>query len=1379
MSLQKQMVSIPMSLGIDTENSPPIIENDRFSALSNVVFNKDSKGQLHKRSGHTALSRSIQGGGILPTAEFLEVFNDELGAVCSDENLYAYSSTSQAWTKRGYLPMVQQVETNIAAGAFSVQNPDAVLLNGIAYYAYEMNGSSWVKAVDDATKSVKATISLKAAIGVQTATPKILSNGSSIICLSVDSSGTASQGTLWGVIISPSNFSAAPTQLTTGLVPWFPTGANSAPEFIMDAAILGSSIYVACIVSSALKGFSYNAITLAAISNTTIAAILVAPAAVSVASWSTQVAVTWQAASGTFTMQAYTSSAWATGTGPISFGIGSSQAPRLATAAVSGAGIYGGSVQLAVFFEQPPAGANVLSAIQFYLILSGANSLGVFSTGTNIVGLPFIQGTNLYLPVVRPSTDQQTMFLIYQPATTTPLGLASVAGRYYSSNNAGAAPTNYRIPQNFGSFSLPVIVQPQGTSASTVSASLAELSLSFAINAQFSQLAGNQHIALGGQLYDYDGTNLVEHNFHLFPEAPVINNLASNLTVITDGYDPTDTGSGNHGVYRIAIPDNPVTPGGPAGQLITPGEYLTFYASNNLAIAPVIVYFVVNGNGTPPAAPGITNFTPCQITTAMNAIQIATALTAAMTSALTVDYVISYTITPQTTVWTPQFVGVAFFVASQQGAAPPMLNRVSTAEQVYVGSTVGPNFTAFVGISVPPASLISSGQYGSFTAPCNYFTELKARVYFWFANQNNPTIGNETIIPVDPSPFGVLPNKSSVIVPGYTVSYGSAGTSQNYIGIEVPLLGTELEGAVATKVVTALNALLSTAAFVFTGSPSAGQQGSEIQITYLPTVANQIVAADYPTTTIGQGYVGQVVDNVQGAVAIEYVSVYENIDSQNQLHESAPSEPTIGYAFTYTALGGGIVPAGSAVPISAVFQVSTLPLSLTLKTSANVGSNLDIAIYRTISGALPGNQVFYRVTPTNYPLFNQPTSLAAISYADYSSDIAVKSNQALYTTGGVLDNSAPPACSYVINHQNRLWLAGLENPNELWYSETLNDGFEVSFNNEQIVLVNPTVGQTVGGPIVALASMDSNLIILQENQIWYIQGSGPDPTGGNGFFSPPQIVASSSQIGCRDPDSVVLMPNGVMFKSTQGFWLLGRDLQLRYVGAAVKTFNSDIVSSAIALPGNSQINFLSESGTTLMYDWYYDSWSTFTTNGSDSLIGPDGGFTMVTASGAIWEQTEGMYYDGDGTPVTMSITTAWLKPSAVQGFGRVWKAFLEGYFYGSQPYTVAIAYNYVSTPVDNFTFNNGAGGTTIGLWGGSATWGEFIWGEDGTSLVSYADQIQLAVWPSNQPCESIQFTITDLPPVPVNNTWSLNMLDLELGVRKGGMKRLGNPQRLG
>lgn len=1453
MALQKQVISIPMSLGIDAENSPPLIDNQRFAYLSNAVFDKTQSGQIHKRDGHSPATTSVLGGGVLPAAEALTIFNSELGAIAGG-SYYGLSSSQNKWIKRGTLPLIQQVETNIAAGAFSVANPDAVILNGIGYYAYEMNGSSWVKVVDDAgDKTVLATIQLVTGStssnpGGATVTPKILSTGSNVIALSVQAQG-GTQGTVYATSINATTFAPSINEFfaTQPLDPWFPTGVSTVAEFVFDAQIISGTLFIVGIASSQLIG---NAFTLPGFgviggSNVVLGNTLVAPAALSCTTvGGAQLAVSYQVSPGSsvgtvgglYTNYYSSSSPWTPGTtGNKAWhqpAAGTwAPTPRLATMGVT---TTAGDV-IVLFFEQPPvAGSSVLSAIYYYT--DGITVPITWSTGCNIAGLPFLIGSGppytLYLPVVYSSQVQQTFFLTYTNYTTTPSQvLAQVAGRYFSANNAGAAPTNYRIPQSFINGSaqcLPVVVQPQGISASSVSASLSELSLSFGGELQSTQLGGNLHLACGSMLMDYDGTNIVEHNFHVYPETPTITQLTSQLTVITDGYDPIcATGGASQSTFRIVVPDNAANPGGPVGQLINATsesavpvvEYILFNAFSELTgvdgslATPFAIYFVVNGVGTRPplASFGVSgsNLGACNILSTMNATQVATAIynsILAMGGLVTAQYTVTLDTTAQTNVATPQCVGLAGI--KQPGSntpvaiSPPVLNLApSFGTQVFVGSGVKQSAVA---ISFPPAKLIQSGQYVSFTTQSTYgwtSGSTVTQIYVWFSNPNNSVgSGNENLTAVDPMPFGVLTLSAS---PGGTpITYSNA--TGNYIGVKVTLGGSESELTVAADVLNALTNLNTIAPFSGGLSISSFfQVGNEIVFGTGTSGITALPQAQWPTPSpmtslsggVGQGAVGAVIDGSnQPYAAIEYSSVYEWIDNQNQLHQSAPSIPAIAYIPTYQAVGGGSIPALSAVPVSAVVQVATRPISQTLKISmigtvATGVTDIDIAIYRTISGATVGNQIFYRITPTSAPLFNQPSSLAAITYADYSSDgegittigtvaTGVQANQLLYTTGGVIPNSAPPACSFVMNHQNRLWLSGLENPNEIWYSETWDSGFSVNFSNLQQVLLNPIVAQSIGGPIIGLASMDSNLLIFQEFQIWYIQGYGPDPTGANGFFSPPQVVASSSQIGCRDVNSITLMPNGVMFKSTQGYWLLGRDLQLRFVGAAVKSYNADIVTSGVALTKNSQINFLSNSGTTLTYDWYYDSWSTFTTQGMDSIIDANGTFNFITSSGAIWTQVYGQYIDGDGSPVLMTVTTAWLKPQNVQGFQRIWRLLAEGQFYGSQPYNVQIAYNYGAV-VDSFIYNPGAGGSSLGTWGESATWGEFVWGEDVGNALTYANSIQVRIDNSNQLCESLQLTISDLPPVPINQTWSLNALDLVIGIRSGGFKRIGPPQSIG
>ena len=81
--------------------------------------------------------------------------------------------------------------------------------------------------------------------------------------------------------------------------------------------------------------------------------------------------------------------------------------------------------------------------------------------------------------------------------------------------------------------------------------------------------------------------------------------------------------------------------------------------------------------------------------------------------------------------------------------------------------------------------------------------------------------------------------------------------------------------------------------------------------------------------------------------------------------------------------------------------------------------------------------------------------------------------------------------------------------------------------------------------------MDGRLVVFKRAVIQAITGAGPNDLG-QGAFNPPQ--AASTAIGTSIPGSVVAMPDGIMFQSSKGIWLLDRGLGLTYVGAPVEQY---------------------------------------------------------------------------------------------------------------------------------------------------------------------------------------------------------------------------------
>jgi len=254
----------------------------------------------------------------------------------------------------------------------------------------------------------------------------------------------------------------------------------------------------------------------------------------------------------------------------------------------------------------------------------------------------------------------------------------------------------------------------------------------------------------------------------------------------------------------------------------------------------------------------------------------------------------------------------------------------------------------------------------------------------------------------------------------------------------------------------------------------------------------------------------------------------------------------------------------------------------TLRVTYKINSPVKIVIYRW-SVAQP---VYYQTTSITSPLLNS-TVVDYVTFVDTNSDASILGNNILYTTGGVVEDIAPPATNITVLFDDRMWLVDAEDPNLLWFSKQVIEGTPVEMSDLFTLYVAPTTAaQGPAGPITAAAPMDDKLILFKNNSILYINGTGPDNTGSNDQYSQPTFITAT--VGCTNQQSIVFIPMGLLFQSDKGIWLLGRDLNTQYIGAPVEKYNSANVNSAQNIPGTNMVFFTLDTGITLMYDYYYN-----------------------------------------------------------------------------------------------------------------------------------------------------------------------------------------------
>jgi hypothetical protein len=435
----------------------------------------------------------------------------------------------------------------------------------------------------------------------------------------------------------------------------------------------------------------------------------------------------------------------------------------------------------------------------------------------------------------------------------------------------------------------------------------------------------------------------------------------------------------------------------------------------------------------------------------------------------------------------------------------------------------------------------------------------------------------------------------------------------------------------------------------------------------------------------------------------------------------------------------------------------------TLRLTYKTANPVVIKIYRWSAA----QQVYYQVqSPNTTSQILNDTTVDSIAYTDSASDAQILGNDIIYTAGGVVEDIGPPATDLMTLFNNRLWLVDSEDRNLLWYSKQVIEATPVEMSDLLTIYVAPSTGsQGSTGVITAIAPMDDKLIIFKENALYYINGIGPDNTGANSQYSDATFI--SSVVGCSNQNSIVFMPNGLMFQSDKGIWLLGRDLSTNYIGAPVETLTTgSLVKSALAIPDTNQIRFTMDSGVTLMYDYYFNQWGTFVNIPAISSTLYQGLHTYLNANGQVLQEKIGSYVD-NSNPVLMQFTTGWGNLAGLQGYERLYFIYMLGQYISPFKLLVNIAYDYdintqqqIIVAPDNFTPTWGGDP----LWGSSSPWG-------GGSQV-----FQTRLFPQKQKCESFQLSVQEMydPTFGVSAGGGLTLSGLNLVV---GAKRGYRPQK--
>lgn len=463
----------------------------------------------------------------------------------------------------------------------------------------------------------------------------------------------------------------------------------------------------------------------------------------------------------------------------------------------------------------------------------------------------------------------------------------------------------------------------------------------------------------------------------------------------------------------------------------------------------------------------------------------------------------------------------------------------------------------------------------------------------------------------------------------------------------------------------------------------------------------------------------------------QYVAVWEWVDAQGQVHRSAPSIPS------------SVTTSGSTSSV----EVGVMPLRFTDKTGP-VRTEIILAVYRTKSNG----RIFYKVSNDTAPIYNDLGEPVWLEFTDTLADSAIDTRPILYTTGDVVENIGARGCNVCAVVKNRLFTGGLEARNDYQFSKEFVTGEGVAFSDVFQRTLNAT-----GGGITAIAQLDDKVVLFKNTSIFWFGGDGPVDTGAQDSFTLP--ANASADVGCIEPASVVEMPQGLMFKSEKGIYLLTRGLEVLYVGAEVEEFNAQEITGAVTVPKLNQVRFTTASGSMLVYDYFFAQWATFAGVSALSAVQWNGAFVVLRPTGEIWQESASLFSDA-GLPIFSTVETGWVSLAGLLGYKRTYRILVLGELRGDHRLQVKLAYDFQGGWEEEFLLDPAE---AIG----ETPYGEGAYGEgDYGSLNNYLFDLE----PARQECTAIRMQIRDHYPDGVPTAgFRLSAVSFEVGIREGGM----------
>ena len=380
-----------------------------------------------------------------------------------------------------------------------------------------------------------------------------------------------------------------------------------------------------------------------------------------------------------------------------------------------------------------------------------------------------------------------------------------------------------------------------------------------------------------------------------------------------------------------------------------------------------------------------------------------------------------------------------------------------------------------------------------------------------------------------------------------------------------------------------------------------------------------------------------------------YIATYEYVDAQGITHISPPS------------------PVLTAIVTGGPKNISLLPSTLKMGVLATL---CKLRLYRTEKDS---SAPFYMVTQED-GLYNNPSSETS-TYVDNRTDAQLLKGELYPFNGDVIEPDPPPSSNAFWTYKNRLFCAPFDEPQTVAYSQEstvvgsarLQSGFSDFFKTS-----SDDTNSQVGDRTVTGAVLDDKMLIFKESSTLVMAGDGPDRSGGGEFFSRPVLISSS--VGTLSPRSAISCQLGVIFKSRKGIYLIGRGLDVVFIGEPVDNYSSLQVTGAIDDPNGHYVVFTTKTAEALIFDYRNMKWSVYSNYAAHGATFWRGKLAHLKPAGTVF--VENSEFSDAGAFVPMKIILNWIKLAGIQGYVRIKRVMIFGKYKSAHNLRLSLAHDY-------------------------------------------------------------------------------------------------------